>query len=348
MLTELSLQQRELLDCVQGEWLDRLVAHRQVSKDAVEDGLRWLCRSIRFEPRNLLVVDGPLEAQAAFFEHGPRSEKPRKERLLDRRLTREVWWPAIDQISNAVSHPILLEVKSQLNSAFSWLQFQFKQCLKMDLMNTSCGSGLAMDLYAVAFLDFFERLGVLDHKPWKQWREVSLNGLWGTFFDGDLAIAVTLPVQMCLLPGKDYGHQLHSIDGPALTWRDGTQHYFLRGSRFCGALVENPGTITMDKIYFERNLRRKQDIIALIGMENFLERANFEILDQDRDRAGMPRRLMRVWVGHEEEWCLIEVCCPSKGDLHYIWVPPHMTRCSQAVAWTFGFETPDYSPLVEA
>lgn len=94
--------------------------------------------------------------------------------------------------------------------------------------------------------------------------------------------------------------------------------------------------------------RVRKDLIAVLGLPRFLSVTKTRVIDEDRDRSNMPRRLLQLEVGWRERWCVVEVCCPSTRDLHYLWVPPDMERCSQAVAWTFGFETDQYLPSMEA
>jgi hypothetical protein len=112
--------------------------------------------------------------------------------------------------------------------------------------------------------------------------------------------------------------------------------------------IEQPERITTERITSEGNAEVRKGLIQIVGVGKFLENTQAEVLDQDADRSGMPRRLFRFKAG-SDTWCCVEVECPSKRDKHYLWVPPTMERCSQAVAWTFGFECEsDYRPLVEA
>ena len=46
-------------------------------------------------------------------------------------------------------------------------------------------------------------------------------------------------------------------------------------------------------------------------------------------------------------FCVVRVRCPSTQAQHYLIVPPHMRRCVDAVAWTFGLTAAEYAPAVE-
>ena len=111
---------------------------------------------------------------------------------------------------------------------------------------------------------------------------------------------------------------------------------------------EEPESAPIRDILLEPDARTKQDLINLLGLPRYLSRTKVTVLDQDVDLAGMSRRLLALKLEFGERWCVVEVRCPSKGDIHYLWVPPEMERCSQAVAWTFGFDVEQYAPQVEA
>ena len=114
------------------------------------------------------------------------------------------------------------------------------------------------------------------------------------------------------------------------------------------ATIERPDTITVERILGEENTEIRKGLIQIRGEGWFLGQTKAKILDEDSDLSGMPRRLFK-FHSRNTSWCVLEVECPSKRDKHYLWVPPSMTRCSQACAWTFGFDVPDqYRPLVEA
>lgn len=89
-------------------------------------------------------------------------------------------------------------------------------------------------------------------------------------------------------------------------------------------------------------------LVELMGMPRFAAQARPQVLDRDTDASGMPRRLLRIATPDDEPYTLVEVTCPSTGHRHYLRVPPTVTRCSEAVAWTFGFEVEAYLPMVEA
>jgi hypothetical protein len=88
-------------------------------------------------------------------------------------------------------------------------------------------------------------------------------------------------------------------------------------------------------------------MIERIGFERFLKEVNARVLHEDTDPGG-PRQLLQVDLTGDEPLVCVSVHCPSTGRHYLIRVPPTMTTCHQAVAWTAGFDDPaDYAPVAE-
>lgn len=108
-----------------------------------------------------------------------------------------------------------------------------------------------------------------------------------------------------------------------------------------------PETLTHTEILAERNAELRRVMIERFGYERLFEAAGAEELDRDRD-AGGERRLLRIEIPNDEALVCVSVRCPSTGHQFVLRVPPAMTTCRQAVAWTAGFDDPDaYRPARE-
>ncbi|MGH9751552.1 MAG: DUF6745 domain-containing protein [Blastocatellia bacterium] len=129
-----------------------------------------------------------------------------------------------------------------------------------------------------------------------------------------------------------------SIEGARLRWR---------GVPIDERIAFRPETITTAEILAETNAELRRVLLERMGYETFLNEAEAETLDRDRDPGG-ERRLLRVPMEGDEDLVCVSVICPSTGRRYVIRVPPTMGNCKQAVAWIAGFDDPkDYRPLVE-
>ncbi len=132
------------------------------------------------------------------------------------------------------------------------------------------------------------------------------------------------------LPGR--------LDHVAVRWR---------GVSVPRRVVFAPETLTAEEIFAERNAEIRRVMMERYGYERLIEAPTVELLDRDRD-AGGERRLLRVPLPDDEDLVLVAVTCPSTGHQFVLRVPPAMTTCRQAVAWTAGFDDPDlYDPEKE-
>jgi hypothetical protein len=130
-----------------------------------------------------------------------------------------------------------------------------------------------------------------------------------------------------------------SMAGVSLLWR---------GVPVDERVAFHPETIRAREVLDEPNAERRRVLLERVGLDRFLAEADAEAVDEDHD-AGGPRRLLRVRLRGDEDLVVVLVHCPSTGGRYLLRVPPAMTTCRQAVAWTAGFDDPDdYRPLVEA
>lgn len=120
-----------------------------------------------------------------------------------------------------------------------------------------------------------------------------------------------------------------------------------RGVVVSRRIVFEPHSLTPDEIFSERNAEVRRVMMERYGYERLMEAAQAEELDRDTD-AGGERRLLRIPLQDDEDLICISVQCPSTGHKFVLRVPPQMTSCRQAVAWTAGFDDPSlYRPSVE-
>jgi hypothetical protein len=109
----------------------------------------------------------------------------------------------------------------------------------------------------------------------------------------------------------------------------------------------DPESITVEEILEESNQELRRVLLERVGLDWFFEHARPEVLDEDRDRGGT-RRLLKIGLRDQEVLVCVQVQCPSTGGKYLLRVPPVMSTCHGAIAWTAGYANPrDYRPVVE-
>lgn len=138
--------------------------------------------------------------------------------------------------------------------------------------------------------------------------------------------------------------RLHSDNGPAVRYPDGWSVWSWHGHRVTARVIREPESLDPRKIA-AGELEAEGDrrvLLDRIGLERLLRGAVFEVAHADRGRM-----LYRVPVPGDEPVMIAKVRCPSTGKDHLLRVPPHVTTCAAAVAWTFGMDASNYAPAVE-
>jgi hypothetical protein len=120
-----------------------------------------------------------------------------------------------------------------------------------------------------------------------------------------------------------------------------------RGVSINERIAFRPETLVIDEILAERNAEVRRVMVERFGFDRFMAEARAEVLDKDQD-AGGERQLLRVPMENDEDIVCVSVFCPSTGGQFFLRVPPKMTTCRSAIAWTAGFDDPaDYAPRIE-
>jgi hypothetical protein len=120
-----------------------------------------------------------------------------------------------------------------------------------------------------------------------------------------------------------------------------------RGVRIDQRIAFHPETLKAEEVLTEANIEKRRVMLERIGYDRFFESAKAEVLDRDTDPGG-ERKLLKVALPNDEALVCVSVLCPSTARRYVVRVPPTMTTCRQAIAWTAGFDHPDdYNPVVE-
>jgi hypothetical protein len=173
-------------------------------------------------------------------------------------------------------------------------------------------------------------------------------------------------VMVCERPraiSRNQRGQLHSVDGAAVLWPDGWGVYSVNGVRVPGDIIERPETITVKRIDAESNAEIRRVMIEKYGLEKYLADSKAEVLHEDVDALGFPRRLVRKERLGDESIVAVLVknstLEPDGSRKDYLlrvhpelrplledggFGKPQPMTCQAAVASTFGLYADEYAP----
>lgn len=215
--------------------------------------------------------------------------------------------------------------------------------LTLSYVPTAC-IGIGHDAGWAAYYEYYKMVGGDTISNNEHRLKIVKDGIWDCIITNDIAIVSRRPYKVRL----DDQQRLHSIDNPALEWNDGHKLYFVSGVNMPAKYFLEPDALTPQEVINQTNVEVRKGLIQMLGVEKFIALCGGTVVDEDKDEEDMPRRLIRLntKTSNGENFTVLEVECPSKHDKHYLFVPPTMTRCRQAAAWTLRVEEDQYSPLI--
>lgn len=190
-------------------------------------------------------------------------------------------------------------------------------------------------------------------------------GLWWSF-DG-LAIVSERPVQLHV---DDRG-RLHNDSGAAMLFRDNFALYQIHGVTVPADVVENPASITVERILGEENAEVRRVMIDKYGVARFARDADATTLD-DNPTWG---RLISIPLGDDEPLVMVDVlnntcetcqgstgeatasapagvircvCDESERKPYLLRVPPSTRSTLEGLAWMAGVTADEYAREVAA
>jgi hypothetical protein len=186
-------------------------------------------------------------------------------------------------------------------------------------------------------------LGAFDEDP-------SLDGLrqvtrcagwWWPY--ARVAIVTERPVAV----HRDNLGRLHHGDGPALSYPDGWGLYAWRGMPIPAEVAQQLPHLTVERIQAEENAEIRRVMLEHFGYERYLKDSGAAQIHQDETGV-----LWRLDLPGDEPLVMVEVLNSTPEPdgtrrTYFLRVPPGTRTAREGVAWTFGLEPDEYSPMVQ-
>jgi hypothetical protein len=222
------------------------------------------------------------------------------------------------------------------------------------------GLGLAFNSGWLWIFSFIEKIGFIKNNDFSRYLEFLKKGIWSMLCFDEWCIVTDFPKKIHM----DAEKRLHSIDGSSVEWRNGDKNYFINGVSFQRVIWEKVITDNVDpfEILKIQNQEQRQAALSVIPLQNILKRTKASCISSFT-RANPPRRskeyvveyqklnfnnqvkLFEVYGGYfnfEENVKIVSYFCPSTGREYFDFVPPHINRASEAMAWKFDVKEEDY------
>lgn len=140
----------------------------------------------------------------------------------------------------------------------------------------------------------------------------------------------------------DSDDELHCETGPALSYIDGFNLYFIHGVEVNEQVVMSPETLTLTDINAFDNIELKRIAIQRLGWDKYLEFTKAKPIDSKMVTlsSGISWLETLYSVSDEDLECNILVTCdPSTSRVYFLEVPADCNSCREAQIYMNGTET---------
>lgn len=103
--------------------------------------------------------------------------------------------------------------------------------------------------------------------------KLTLGGIYWVF-DTEIVV-VDRPSQLEV----DEAGRLHNVNGPAISWRDGTAYYYVTGISIEKQYIKNPLSLTIEVIKETRNNDVRRALIMVYGIHRYIKDIRAKLID---------------------------------------------------------------------
>jgi len=269
----------------------------------------------------------------------------------------------LSQVKNRISEKVGNQIYDQTgykiseqSSTKAWHRLERANQLQWD----EYGLGFAFNSSWLLLYSFLEKIGIVQNDIFFRYLEFLKKGIWSIQCFDEWCIVTEFPKKI----HRDIENRLHSLNSSAVEWKNKDKNYFIHGISFKRDLWERVVADDIDpfEILKMQNQEQRQAALTIIPLQNLLKRTKASCISSFT-RSNIPQRsnecvvenqklnfsnavkLFEIYGGYfnfEESMKMINYFCPSTGREYFDFVPPHINRASQAMAWKFDVKEEDY------
>lgn len=146
----------------------------------------------------------------------------------------------------------------------------------------------------------------------------------------DIAIVCNFPKEIHVNENGD----LHNLNGPALSYRDGFSLYASNGIEMKEEYILTPASKITGKMYIEEeNADMKREILRKAGLNRIFKQLNPKTLDTLKTKTGGKYELLEIKLSNDVTGKFLKMKCPSTKHDHIIGVSGDCDTAKKA--WCF-------------
>ena len=360
MLNKLNPKQIKLMDEVRDEWLDRFFSCKvKTDRKQATKYINWLYKFCGLEKPLIIFLDSPLGAQYGANMIGGSQVRSQVrsqvwgqvEDQVEDQVMDQVWSQVRDQVMGQVENQVMDQVISQVMSqvknqvmdqVMGQVEDQVEDQVRLDKLQVYDFAyyGSVWDYGWVSFYDYFRKIGKVKLSAFNNFVFLLKAGIYDMIQLDKVCIVSDMPSKI----HRDERNRLHNLSGPAIEWRDGYYLYFANGVAVPEKIILHPEKLTKKDWMNQSNLEVRRVIQEQMGSQ-FVEKIGGKLLHK-----GIRGKLYEVDLQDDPEKVAryVKVKDSSTKREYYLRVPPTINDADAGIAWTFGLEVDQYSPVQEA
>lgn len=324
MKTELTPEEEALAIEVKNEWLNLALNQNinGIDKDKFETGIEWIYDKFLSLPKpQVIYCDGLIEA------------------IIKITLIKDYGKELEDYTPDMVKKYMNKELDDEFMDKFK---------RNSGLKSTYCGWS---NFGWVSFYDYFTRIGIINDDDFNRYKTLIESNVFEAFEFENVVFAVQPPLEMI----KNENNQLHNTKGHALSFKDGSEFYFINGRSINSDLI-NIG-FTKEQFLTETNEDVRGAMFEIIesngegSMMTFLNA--YEYATEKINHVNGEVETLTLYRTHETfneltdldgntdvPLCWLRLECPSTGQNYLISTDPTFKTPSEAAKYHRPEEIP--------
>jgi hypothetical protein len=195
--------------------------------------------------------------------------------------------------------------------------------------------------------DYFNKLGIIKSDSIEKLLAIGKSCALEYFTYENYVFAIQPPVYI----SRNEDGRLHSTEGPAVKFRDGSCQYFINGRYVPAWIFKRKDEITRSRFLREKNSETRAGIYAVLGQKRMMEMLGAETVhtseirhaNGDVERVELLKTREKFPETGDEPFAWVKVTCPSTGTNYLLGVEPKHTNAAEAIASLSMFDAGEYS-----
>ena len=177
-----------------------------------------------------------------------------------------------------------------------------------------------------AWYEYWKRIGVFQNDKCDKYVGYLRSGAFLVFFFEKVAYVMVRPTSV----KQDEQRRLHSTDTPAMTWKDGTELFYIHGVKFTKEQFQKQKTASISDILSWEDIDQRSVLLRERPIETLLENIEKTLIDKNEECGGY--KLWEIDLPDIGKARIMTYKSWSSDKQYVKFVPPTSKKCLETIA----------------